>query len=92
MAVPSNVVDLANSSSDIDGRLVTAVDQLLDPADKPAGVSALKSRQVLELLETPQKRQGCVGSPCQSLFDCQAIGCQACFFPGGPPFGVCFFT
>ncbi|KAK2811092.1 hypothetical protein FQN50_002428 [Emmonsiellopsis sp. PD_5] len=61
MAMPSNVLNLADSSSTsgVDGRLVTALDQLLDPVDKPAGVSAVKSREVLELLETPKKRQNC---------------------------------
>ncbi|KAK2774008.1 hypothetical protein FQN53_003872 [Emmonsiellopsis sp. PD_33] len=61
MAMPSSVLSLADSSSasGVDGRLVTDLDQLLDPADKPAGVSAVKSREVLELLEKPEKRQNC---------------------------------
>lgn len=91
MPVPASVANLANSASAVDGRLVTDLDQLLDPADRPVRSSAVKERDIDDLA-IPAKRQGCVGTPCQSLPDCLVIGCAACFFPGGPPLGVCFFS
>lgn len=105
MEVPESVKQLAKPPYP-DGRLVTDKEQLLHPTDIPnlpnppvankrradgETSPAEKRRQALEELNSPAKRQpACVGYPCYSLADCIPYGCHACYYPGGPPLGVCF--
>lgn len=92
--VPASVITLANAASAIDGRLVTDLDQLLYPSDKPTfppatHTSRIGTRNVFDtaLLE---KRACLIGTPCFSLFECNLVDCRACYYPNGPPLGVCF--
>ncbi|KAI9170566.1 Lactobacillus up-regulated protein [Paramyrothecium foliicola] len=92
MDVPESVKALAEGDF-ADGRELLDHDLLHHPAHGPnlAGRSKyIKEREVLDELNNFQKR--CVGTGCGSLADCLARGCAACFFPAGPPVGVCFLT
>ncbi|RDA93578.1 hypothetical protein CP533_6165 [Ophiocordyceps camponoti-saundersi (nom. inval.)] len=94
--VPDSVVAVAKSS--VDGRLVTDIDQLMNPEEKPAVVEGQSEASVSQNARrspgTLFRRAGprvCPGSPgCSSLADCQRHHCNACFFPHGPPHGTCF--
>ncbi|RCI09173.1 hypothetical protein L249_1503 [Ophiocordyceps polyrhachis-furcata BCC 54312] len=93
--VPDSVMTLAHAS--VDGRLVTDIDQLLKPKEKPAVADDEVSVSQMSRRRSPGKlfrRAGpriCPGSPgCSSLADCQRHHCNACFFPHGPPHGTCF--
>ncbi|PHH74643.1 hypothetical protein CDD80_2948 [Ophiocordyceps camponoti-rufipedis] len=95
-AVPASLAAVVESS--VDGRLVTDVEQLMNPAEKPAKaegqVEASVSSKVRRSAEELFARAGpkvCPGQPgCQSLADCQRHHCNACYFPHGPPHGTCF--
>ncbi|PFH60160.1 hypothetical protein XA68_11374 [Ophiocordyceps unilateralis] len=95
-SVPASLTTVAESS--VDGRLVTDVDQLMNPTEKPAipdgqsesSVSSKVRRSAGELFSRAGPKV-CPGSPgCQSLSDCQRHHCNACYFPHGPPHGTCF--
>ncbi|KKZ64581.1 hypothetical protein EMCG_09505 [[Emmonsia] crescens] len=102
MDVPESVTALAAGSvGDIDGRLVTDKAALFEPAeragiarangwdggDDTASAARERKREVLEVLRNHYAKRSCVGRPCQSLPDCLP-DCWACFYPGGPPFGI----
>lgn len=59
--------------------------------DDTASAARERKRGVLEVLRNHYAKRSCVGRPCQSLPDCLP-DCWACFYPGGPPFGVCFLS
>ncbi|KJZ74887.1 hypothetical protein HIM_05796 [Hirsutella minnesotensis 3608] len=94
-SVPASVLNLAQSS--VDGRIVTNVEQLMNPKEKPSTAAGgqptttNKSRRAPEQLFSRAGPRVCPGSPgCSSLHDCQQHHCNACFFPHGPPHGTCF--
>ena len=95
--IPDSVVALANAPA-IDGRLVTDLEELLNPTVRPnltakgdanAQSPAVKQREALDDLKNLEKRQ-CTQNTCFALTDCLVIGCYACFYPAGPPLGICF--
>lgn len=83
----------------VDGRLVTDIDALLNPKEKPnipqseeekraTGVS-LKQRGIDDILNLPPLV--CIPfTRCFSILECLPEGCNACYYPNGPPFGVCY--
>ncbi|KAL9088582.1 MAG: hypothetical protein Q9165_006102 [Trypethelium subeluteriae] len=84
--VPESVKKLADSPK-VDGRLVTEKNKIYSPPEKPhsSGKSVSKrSSPMIVGLPFP----ACAGDSCESLADC-ANPCNACYFPGGPPSGVC---
>ena len=97
--IPSQLTDLI-SSHPVDGRNVTDLASLstLDEVDRPAipprslterdNLSPNPAKRVVGQY-TPQPIDMCLFFGCMRLQDCTTIGCRACFFPGGPPFGVC---
>ena len=90
---PESVIALAGSEPQ-DGRLVTDSVQLFQAADntKTTPVKPREATAKADLDALMDKRQECVNVICQSLSDCFAVNCLACFFPGGPPYGICFAT
>ncbi|EEH47662.2 uncharacterized protein PADG_03746 [Paracoccidioides brasiliensis Pb18] len=107
MNVPESVMTLAAAKKGtVDGRLVTDVKMLFEPEERPdiAGAkagdgdghlipdsAAKEQREMFEQLKNHPAKRNCVGRPCPNLSACLP-DCMACFFPGGPPFGVCFLT
>ncbi|ORY07646.1 hypothetical protein BCR34DRAFT_570447 [Clohesyomyces aquaticus] len=83
------------SGTTVDGRLVTDISKLLHPEDTPRVVpapgrhSTPVKRSQLEH-DTLEARQNCGNPACESLSACLANFCTACFFPLGPPAGICF--
>ncbi|KAF2795480.1 hypothetical protein K505DRAFT_335988 [Melanomma pulvis-pyrius CBS 109.77] len=82
---------LSLSQSNVDGRLVTDVSKLLHPEEKPE-ILACKVAQSKPAENSLLKERACVGTVCGCMSDCASRGCFACFFPAGPPHGVCFGT
>ena len=96
--IPASVVALAEAAHDVDGRHVTELDKLLHPTEKP-NFEATRNVQARtsEAENSPallfDKRQQCfIGYPCQYLYVCLLVFCRACYFPNGPPLGLCFPT
>lgn len=97
--IPASVIGLAEAAPGIDGRLVTDLDQLLYPADKPTFLDAKESVTTdtspadhADVLGTraSDKVQAClIGWPCNSVAICVYFECGGCFFPNGPPLGLC---
>ncbi|KAH8646805.1 hypothetical protein BX600DRAFT_518828 [Xylariales sp. PMI_506] len=92
--VPESVKDLAEATTEIDGRLITDKQELLNPSEKPNfhhdAKSVSKERDVLDELSNNFVKRQCNYYTCSSLADCTPLGCFACFFTIGPPFGICF--
>ncbi|KAH8891093.1 hypothetical protein GQ53DRAFT_765236 [Thozetella sp. PMI_491] len=89
--VPDTVTALAESP-DVDGRLVTDLEDILHPADLPnlplpSGGHPSPRAAEKEIVDRLLNRQACLLTPCSAL-TCPAP-CMACFFPGGPPVGIC---
>ena len=96
--VPTSAIALADAHPGIDGRLVTDLDKLPNPAEKPnlqhagtaAHTSPVRARELFDpaILE---KKQACLsGMPCFSLAECFLWNCFACFYANSPPLGACF--
>lgn len=91
--VPPTLLSLVESPPD--GRLVTDINALLNPDDSEKPVHSnegdLTSRAPeLEALN-PRQPQICpTFQPCEHLSTCLIWGCRACYFPWGPPFGLCY--
>ncbi|PHH90093.1 hypothetical protein CDD83_4550 [Cordyceps sp. RAO-2017] len=94
--IPASLLTVAGSS--VDGRLVTDIEKLMNPKEKPArshGQSQKsqpgKSRRAPAELFRRAGPHVCPGQPgCSSIADCTPHHCHACFFPHGPPHGTCF--
>lgn len=95
--VPSSLEDLVKSS--VDGRTVTDVAQIFHPQEKP-NIPAVSIEGRSPVGRSPlEKRQGdlvdmfrdqCNIYICQRLRPDCPPGCNACYFPNGPPWGTCY--
>jgi hypothetical protein len=89
--IPDSVLALVQKS--IDGRLVTEEDDLIHPTEKPRlgdKPSSRESRNPKPFDDLIARQSAaCAGSYCEDLPTCTARGCNACYFPNGPPDGRC---
>ncbi|KAF2238033.1 hypothetical protein EV356DRAFT_553755 [Viridothelium virens] len=84
--VPDSVKKLA-SSPEVDGRRVTEKEKIFNPPEKPNFPTKSVSKRS-NPLPVPQPLPSCAGADCGHFSDC-ARPCNACFFPAGPPAGIC---
>ena len=88
--IPDSVSALVQGT--IDGRLVTDETLLLHPSEKPQiGKKSSSTQSEKRSADDLFIRQSalCAGTTCGSLNDCIPRGCNACYFPNGPPDGRC---
>ncbi|CAN9177437.1 unnamed protein product [Alternaria sp. RS040] len=88
--IPESVSALVQGT--IDGRLVTDETLLLHPSEKPQiGQKSSSTQSEKRSADDLFIRQSalCAGTTCGSLNDCIPRGCNACYFPNGPPDGRC---
>jgi hypothetical protein len=88
--IPDSVSALVQGT--IDGRLVTDETLLLHPSEKPqVGKKSSSTQSEKRSADDLFIRQSalCAGTTCGSLNDCIPRGCNACYFPNGPPDGRC---
>lgn len=88
--IPESVSALVQGT--IDGRLVTDETILLHPSEKPQiGKKSSSTQSEKRSADDLFIRQSalCAGTTCGSLNDCIPRGCNACYFPNGPPDGRC---
>lgn len=88
--IPDSVTALVQDT--IDGRLVTNEELLLHPIEKPQiGKKSSSTQSEKRNADDLFIRQSasCSGTYCESIEDCIPRGCNACYFPNGPPDGSC---
>lgn len=82
------------SETVVDGRLVTDLSKLLHPDETPSLLPLSEGRittveRSIPEFSSHEKRQECGWSFCESIAECIAVYCAACFFIAGPPTGLC---
>ncbi|USP73617.1 hypothetical protein yc1106_00891 [Curvularia clavata] len=87
---PDSVLSLVRDT--IDGRLVTNEEIILHPSEKPqigkkSSSTQSGKRDAGDL--SIRQSAACAGTYCESLNVCTPRGCNACYFPNGPPNGRC---